>query len=63
MWNLFEHLENPHQMLKNIKKVLVPGGLVFVLVPNIDGLVNRILKKDAVAFAGYTHLNFYNHRL
>ncbi len=62
MWNLFEHLENPHQMLKNIKKVLVPGGLVFVLVPNIDGLVNRILKKDAVAFAGYTHLNFYNHK-
>ena len=60
MWNLFEHLDDPRKMLLNIKKILEPNGLVFVLVPNINGLVNTILRKDAVAFAGNTHLNFFN---
>ncbi len=60
MWNLFEHLDNPKSMLRNIKKILKPNGLVFVLVPNINGLVNTILRKDAVAFAGNTHLNFFS---
>ncbi len=60
MWNLFEHLTDPKQTLEDIKKILLPGGLVFILVPNINGLVNTILKEKAVAFAGYTHLNFFN---
>ena len=60
MWNLFEHLPNPALMLKNIRKILLPNGLIFILVPNINGLVNAILKDKAVAFAGYTHLNFFN---
>ena len=45
MWNLFEHLDDPRKMLLNIKKILEPNGLVFVLVPNINGLVNTILEK------------------
>jgi 2-polyprenyl-3-methyl-5-hydroxy-6-metoxy-1,4-benzoquinol methylase len=60
MWNLFEHLPNPTSMLKNIHKILLPKGVVFMLVPNINGLVNTILRDKAVAFAGYTHLNFFN---
>ena len=60
MWNLFEHLPNPRTMLKEIYKILAPNGLIFMLIPNINGLVNSILREKAVAFAGYTHLNFFS---
>lgn len=61
LWNVLEHVHNPQKMLQDIQKILKPGGLILILVPNIDGLVNRILQKNAVAFAGYTHVNFFNH--
>lgn len=60
MWNLFEHLPNPKIMLKEVYKILEPDGLIFLLIPNINGLVNSILRDKAVAFAGYTHLNFFS---
>jgi len=59
MWNLFEHLPNPKLMLKEVYKILESNGIIFMLIPNINGLANSILRDKAVAFAGYTHLNFF----
>ncbi|MBI5145297.1 MAG: class I SAM-dependent methyltransferase [Candidatus Omnitrophica bacterium] len=36
---VLEHIENPHELLVRIKKVLKNGGLLFIEVPNMDSLL------------------------
>lgn len=40
---LLEHTENPDVVLKEIKRVLAPGGLIVVTIPN-EPFINRIKK-------------------
>jgi SAM-dependent methyltransferase len=40
--NVIEHLHNPVKLLQEIRRVLVPGGLLAVLTPNQANLKNRL---------------------
>lgn len=39
MWDVIEHLKDPHETVTEAFRVLKPGGLIFVLTPNHDSLV------------------------
>ncbi|MCI0377011.1 MAG: class I SAM-dependent methyltransferase [Gemmataceae bacterium] len=41
MWQSLEHTHDPLQVLRGAWKLLVPGGLLVVTVPNIDSLAYR----------------------
>ncbi len=56
---VFEHLLNPRETLRQVTRVLRPGGLLVVEVPGIDNLGFRLLGRWHRHFARH-HLFFFN---
>lgn len=70
--DLLEHLLSPENVLKEINRLLIPGGYVLIQVPNHFSLFGRIkflLKNDLDTFGyfpdanrwDYPHIRFYEH--
>ncbi len=62
LWEVLEHLPAPRVMLAEARRLLAPGGLFLILVPNVDSLVTRLLHAKSNTFGGHSHLNHFNHR-
>ena len=56
LYAVFEHLPNPTQTLMEIKRILKPGGILFISVPNFGGLESRIFGERWIAIKAPTHL-------
>ena len=41
MDSVLEHILNPMEILKELRRILKPGGVFFLIVPNEDSLINR----------------------
>jgi len=41
MDSVLEHILNPMETLKELRRILKPGGVFFLIVPNEDSLINR----------------------
>lgn len=50
----------PVSLLRDIFKVLKPGGLLYVNTPNADSFAVQLFKGKANHFYGYTSLNVFN---
>ena len=57
--HVLEHLENPKDILCNIKKHLKPNGILLVIVPNLD-CIGRKLFDAEWAWLAPMHCNYYN---
>lgn len=42
-WCVLPHLDNPHNLIREIHKSLKPGGLFFISMPNIFSLSSRLI--------------------
>ena len=62
MWDVIEHVKDPHELLKTIKKCLRPGGLFFFQTPNVNSLAARVLKEKCNVFDGIEHVNLFNEK-
>jgi 2-polyprenyl-3-methyl-5-hydroxy-6-metoxy-1,4-benzoquinol methylase len=58
LWAVLEHLANPRAFLQRAWTLLNPGGLCFVLVPNMDSLAFRILGLR-YRYVYPQHLNYF----
>jgi SAM-dependent methyltransferase len=56
LYAVFEHLPDPIKTLKEIKRILKPGGILFISVPNFGGLESRIFRERWLAVKAPTHL-------
>lgn len=57
-WAVMEHLFEPQLFLKKAKSILKPGGLCFILVPNMKSLAIKLIgSKYRYIFA--EHLNYF----
>jgi len=57
-WAVLEHLPEPEQFLAKAESVLRPGGLCFVLVPNMKSLAARLLGARC-RYIYPQHLNYF----
>jgi SAM-dependent methyltransferase len=46
LWHVLEHLPNPREVLQEIFRVLAPGGVLLLCVPNIESLQARLAGKN-----------------
>jgi len=60
LFTVLEHIPDPKNLLNEVHKILVKGGFVGILVPNIDALVNRILHEKSPTFSGDVHINLFS---
>lgn len=44
-YHVFEHLQCPQDVLEEARRILKPGGVVFIELPNIDSVGYRLFKK------------------
>ena len=60
-WAVIEHLAEPKRFLEKAQALLKPGGLCFVLVPNVRSLATRVLGKR-YRYVYAQHLNYFSAR-
>ena len=60
LWDVFEHIKDPHKILKEIKKKLVKNGLIFMQIPSSDSIAAKILREKCNMFDPIEHVNLYN---
>lgn len=59
MWSVLEHLYDLHPMLEQLRGMLKPGGLLFILVPNVESLATRLMRERSPTFA-WKHLSHFS---
>jgi 2-polyprenyl-3-methyl-5-hydroxy-6-metoxy-1,4-benzoquinol methylase len=58
-WAVLEHLMEPRAFLEKASELLKPGGLSFVLVPNLQSLASRVLGRR-YRYVYSQHLNYFS---
>lgn len=58
-WDSFEHIKNGFECLKDCKKILKKGGIVFLQCPSRDALALKILQEKCNMLDGLEHVNIY----
>jgi len=56
---VFEHLLDPNETLETLLKLLKPGGMIFIDVPNYNTLPIRFNKDDFMLNEPPQHINYY----
>lgn len=59
MWSVLEHLYEKHSILKTLHTMLRPGGLLFILVPNVESLATRLMRERSPTFA-WKHVSHFS---
>jgi 2-polyprenyl-3-methyl-5-hydroxy-6-metoxy-1,4-benzoquinol methylase len=59
LFDVLEHLLDPGRTLRACTRLLRPGGIVFLYVPNYDSASRLLMGKDAHFIWPTHHLNYY----
>lgn len=59
LFDVLEHLIDPVRTLRACARLIKPGGIVFVYVPNYDSASRLLMGKDAHFIWPTHHLNYY----
>lgn len=60
MRDVFEHVPNPGPMLREINRISRPGALIYIEVPNIQGIIYSAVGVRHVCVFGFAHLNYWS---
>jgi SAM-dependent methyltransferase len=64
LWDVLEHVHNPLEILREIRRITRLGGCIFGQVPNWRGLTNRyktFLNRHGCARKQFKHFGIPNH--
>jgi len=59
LWDVLEHIDSADLIVQKVSRMLNPGGLVFIQVPQIDSFFARLLKDKWWAM-GLDHVNYFS---
>jgi 2-polyprenyl-3-methyl-5-hydroxy-6-metoxy-1,4-benzoquinol methylase len=62
LWDVFEHIKDGFSFLSSTRRLLAPGGIVFIQSPSRDALAARIMREHCNMFDGLEHVNLYGER-
>lgn len=60
LWHVIEHVHSLHQYLDQLKKVLKPGGIIFIAVPNYTSYDAVLYKEFWAAYDTPRHLYHFS---
>jgi SAM-dependent methyltransferase len=60
--SVLEHVNRPRAFLREVSRLLKPGGAAYFIVPNVDSLACRVLHEQAATFDGRNHLVYFSPR-
>lgn len=50
LWNVLEHLFDLQSIVIEIKRMLKPGGLLLIMVPNVESMATRLIRDKSATF-------------
>ena len=59
MWSVLEHLYDVHAILAQLRTMLKPRGLLFILVPNVESLATRLMRERSPTF-NWKHVSHFS---
>ena len=59
MWDVIEHMPDPHRTMAEVSRLLRPGGLVAINTPDSGSLLSRALGPRWHLVIPYEHLNLF----
>lgn len=59
LWNVLEHLYDLDGIVAKLKELLKPGGLLFIMVPNVKSLATRIIRERSATF-NWKHVSHFS---
>ncbi len=60
MFHVLEHIGDPLEFLKEVKRLLKPGGHLYIEVPNVDDILVKTYQCDAFKDFYYKKAHLYN---
>jgi len=60
MWSVMEHIIDPEPLLKEVARLLKPGGRLIISVPNLNTWQHRLLKNCWLGFGPPGHVFVYS---
>jgi 2-polyprenyl-3-methyl-5-hydroxy-6-metoxy-1,4-benzoquinol methylase len=58
--SVIEHVNDPQRLFREIRRLLKPGGALYVITPNVESLACRVLHDRAATFDGRNHLVYFS---
>lgn len=60
LYDVLEHMFHPDELLREIHRILKPGGVVVVSTPNVNGLSAKSMKDKWLFFTPPEHLYYFS---
>jgi len=59
LWNVLEHLFDLQSIVAEITRMLKPGGLLFIMVPNVESMATKLIREKSATF-NWKHVSHFS---